>query len=266
MFRLAYFPTPNWSARMPKRQRTPGEFCWINILTPDPDAARDFFSNLLGWEYGEIPSMGSLIKVDGSEVGGLFDLASPQTPPGTPPLIGVMVKVDSADATAERVKALGGSAKPAFDIMTNGRMAECTDPLGANFDLWQAMNSPGTDVDTTVHGAPSWFENLTGNMDRAAKFYTDLFGWKGEVMPMPDVKYMTFKHGDEWAGGMIEMGGMPPHWGVYFTVDDVDASTAKAIELGGKVFMPAKEAENVGRFCGLTSPQGVHFYVITYFT
>jgi predicted enzyme related to lactoylglutathione lyase len=127
---------------MPKRVRNAGEFCWINILTPEPDAARDFFAKLLGWSYREIPGMGHLIQVDGSEVGGLFDINSPQTPPGTPPLIGVMVKVDNADATAERVKKLGGKAEAAFDIMENGRMAVCHDPSGANFDLWQAKNSP----------------------------------------------------------------------------------------------------------------------------
>ena len=250
---------------MPRRVRNAGEFCWINMLTPDPDAARDFFAKLFGWTYGELPGMGHLIKVDGSDIGGLFDLNSPQTPPGTPPLIGVMVKVESADATAERVKKLGGKAEPPFDIAENGRMAVCHDPSGANFDLWQGKNSPGTDVDTTIHGAPSWFENLTDDMDRATAFYTELFGWTAEVMPQPDLRYMTFKLGGEWVAGMLEMGGMPPHWGTYFTVVNADVIAGKAEQLGGKVFMPAKEVEGVGRFAGLVSPQGVHFYVITYF-
>jgi predicted enzyme related to lactoylglutathione lyase len=133
---------------MPRRVRNAGEFCWINMLTPDPDAARDFFAKLLGWTYSEMPGMGHLIRVDGSDIGGLFDLNSPQTPPGTPPLIGVMVKVENADAVAEKVKKLGGKAEPAFDIAENGRMAVCHDPSGANFDLWEGKNSPGTDVDT----------------------------------------------------------------------------------------------------------------------
>src|SRR5258708_26859303 len=122
---------------MTTRTRKPGEFCWINMLAPRPAEARDFFGKLLGWPYGEIPGMGHVIKVSGHDIGGLFDIESPQTPPGTPPFIGVMVKVESADATAAKVIALGGTAMSAFDIMDAGRMAVCHDPNGAQFDLWE---------------------------------------------------------------------------------------------------------------------------------
>jgi hypothetical protein len=115
--------------------------------------------------------MGYLIKVRGSDIGGLFDLHGPQTPKGTPPLIGVMVKVENVDATAEKIRSLGGKAEPAFDIADNGRMAVCHDPNGAEFDLWQGNKSPGTDVDGTLHGAPSWFETLTSDVPRDAWFH-----------------------------------------------------------------------------------------------
>lgn len=94
----------------------------INILTPQPDAAREFFAGLLGWTYADMPGMGHLIVVDGHNVGGLFDLNAPQTPPGTPPQLGIMIKVDDADATAAKVIALGGKAQPAFDVGPQGRL------------------------------------------------------------------------------------------------------------------------------------------------
>ena len=134
--------------------RRVGEFCWINMLTPYPAAAQAFFGKLLGWTYVEMPGMGHRVQVDGHDIGGLFDLASPNTPPGTPPGIGVMVKVESADAVARKVTALGGTAQPAFDVMDAGRMAVCKDPNGAEFDLWEPRKSPGTDADTTSSGAP----------------------------------------------------------------------------------------------------------------
>src|SRR6185503_2837088 len=102
-----------------------------------------------------------IVKVGGSAIGGLFDLAGPNTPPGTPPVIGVMVKVDSADAVATKVAALGGKALPAFDIMDQGRMSVCFDPNGAEFDVWEPRKGQGTDVDSELHGAPTWYENLT---------------------------------------------------------------------------------------------------------
>ena len=105
--------------------RPVGQFCWINMLTPDPAAARDFFTALLGWTYAEMPGVGHRMQVQGRDIGGMFDLNGPNTPPGTPPGIGVMVKVESADATAKRVVELGGKAMPPMDVVDAGRMAVC---------------------------------------------------------------------------------------------------------------------------------------------
>lgn len=115
--------------------RKSGDFCWINIVTPRPKEAKDFFAGLFGWTYGDLGGMGSSIRADGNDIGGLFDLADPSTPPGTHAAIGVMVKVDDADATAAKAKSLGGDARDPFDIGENGRMAECFDPNGAKMDL-----------------------------------------------------------------------------------------------------------------------------------
>ena len=246
-----------------------GEFCWINMLTPEPDAARAFFSQLLGWTYKELPGgMGWAIQVGGKDVGGLFDLHAPNTPKGTPPGIGVMVKVASADDTVKRIRQLGGRAEPAFDVMDQGRMAVCFDPTGAAFDLWQPMKGAGMAADPTHHGAPSWFETTTTDAGRATKFYTELFGWTAESMEMPGFTYTSLKLGDAWVAGIMprmpEMGDIPPHWAVYFTVKDVDATEAAATKLGANVCVPAVDIPGVGRFCGIISPQGVMCYAMTY--
>jgi predicted enzyme related to lactoylglutathione lyase len=253
---------------MAKGTRRAGEFCWINMLTPQPDEACRFFAQLLGWTYGEIPGMGYSVLAGGHHIGGLFDLEGPNTPPGTPPLIGVMVKVDSADATSEKALALGGKTMPAFDIMDAGRMAVCYDPNGANIDVWEPKKNPGTEVDSNVHGAPSWFETMTTDAGRATRFYAQLFGWTAEVRPMPNLEYTTFKLNGEYVAGLHaitpEMGNVAPHWATYFTVDDVDATAREAVNLGGTIVVPLQTVEGVGRFCGIRSPQGVMFHAITY--
>ena len=85
---------------------------------------------------------------------------------------------------------------------------------------------------------------------------------------MPEFVYTTFKLGDAYVAGMMpilpDMGEMRPHWGTYFTVDDVDKTTSEAAKLGATVCMPLKDIPGVGRMSGITSPQGVNFYVITY--
>jgi uncharacterized protein len=250
--------------------RKAGRFCWINMLSPQPSQACEFFGKLLGWTFFEMPGIGFGVKVAGHDIGGIFDTVSPRTPNGTAPIIGVMVKVDHVDAMAERVRSLGGKAEAPFDIMEAGRLAVCHDPNGANFDLWQPRKMHGTDVDSLLPGAPRWFETLTTDVDRAKTFYESLLGWTSETMNAPAFSYTRFKLGAELVAGMMEItpemaaAHMRPHWGVYFTVTDVDATAREAGKLGATICVPPRDILNVGRFAGIISPQGVMFYVIKY--
>jgi predicted enzyme related to lactoylglutathione lyase len=244
------------------------DFCWSNMLTPEPAKAQEFFSKVLGWTYGEIPGMGHLLKVDGQNMGAMFDVNGMNTPPGTPPHIGVLIKVSDADATVARVEALGGKARPAFDVGPNGRMAVCFDPSGANFDVWQEKSQPTRTDDSTHHGSPGWFECLTTDPSACVPFYSALFGWTTRAMPMPGFEYTVFSlDGAPVAGCMTltpESGGTVPHWSTVFTVDDADKAAALTREFGGTVIMPPHDVPGVGRASVLKSPQGVVFQVIRY--
>ena len=248
--------------------RKDGDFCWFNMITPQPKEAMAFFGEVLGWTYFDMGGIGHGIRVGESQVGGLFDKDAPQTPPGTKAHIGVMVKVRDVDATVEKVKALGGEARPAFDIFDAGRMAVCHDPNGAAFDPWQPKSLKGFDVNSNAHGAPSWFESLTTDPARAEVFYAKLFNWQSEVMKTPDGDYTTFKLGNDFIAGIMKIPqGVPidkPTWHTYFTVDKVDETEALAKKLGAQVCVPSTDIPGVGRFCGIVSPQHVRFNVITY--
>ena len=54
---------------------------------------------------------------------------------------------------------------------------------------------------------------------------------------------------------------VPPHWLVYFAVDDVDASVKRAQELGAAVLMPVMDSP-AGRFAVLADPERAAFAVI----
>ena len=88
------------------------------------------------------------------------------------------------------------------------------------------------------HGAFSWFELTTKDPAAAKDFYTKLFGWNTEEMPMGDGTYTIVKVGDEGVGGIMatppEAQNMPPHWGIYVSVDDVEATAKLAQELGAR--------------------------------
>ena len=80
-----------------------------------------------------------------------------------------------------------------------------------------------------------------------------------------DRALLDFKQGDDYVAGalQIEPTMMKPQWNVYFTVDDVDETASLAKKLGGKVFFDLLDIPNVGRMCGISSPQGVPFYTMS---
>ena len=117
-------------------------------------------------------------------------------------------------------------------------------------------------------GAFSWFELMTSDVAGAKNFYSKLFGWTAEDMPMGDMNYTVVKVGEEGLGGIMTIPSQaertPPNWGVYVTVNDVDATAAKVEELGGKILVPPTDIPTVGRFCVLQDPQGAVISAITY--
>jgi len=122
--------------------------------------------------------------------------------------------------------------------------------------------------DSFKHGAFSWMELMTTDVDSAERFYATLFGWEIEKAPMEGMDYRVIKVGEHGEGGIMampqEVQGMPPMWSVYVTVHDVDSTARQVEELGGKVLRPPSDIPNVGRFSVLSDPQGAVITAITY--
>ena len=119
------------------------------------------------------------------------------------------------------------------------------------------------------HGSFSWFELMTGNVDEAKEFYSKLFGWTTETMEMEEgMIYNVIDVGGDQVGGIMatppNVGNMPSMWGIYVTVDDVDAAAKMTVEMGGNVLMGPQDIPEVGRFCVIQDPQGAVISVITY--
>ena len=122
----------------------------------------------------------------------------------------------------------------------------------------------------TTHGAFSWNALMTSDPEKAVAFYTALLGWTVQKMAMPGMDYHVMKAGDTSVGGIMALppeaaaGGMPPNWGSYVTVADVDATARKAVELGGKVVHGPAAIPGIGRFAVIIDPQGAAINVIAY--
>lgn len=248
----------------------PGTFCWIELGTTDSAAAKTFYTQLFGWEYEDHP-MGpgmtyTMLKLNGKDVGALYSLMPDMRAQGVAPHWLSYVSVDNVDETAEKAKAEDATLlKEPFDVMTEGRMAVLQDPTGAVFALWQAKNHKGSAI-RMVPNSVCWNELGTHDTQEAGEFYSNVFGWSTEVFSGSPMEYTVFKNGDEGVGGMYkitpEMGPVPPHWLVYFAVDDCDAKVQKATELGADIMKAAEDIPSVGRFAILIDPQGAAFALL----
>lgn len=248
----------------------PGTFCWVELGTSDNEAAKQFYTQLFGWDYVDNP-MGehgvyTMLKLDGKDVGGLYKLMPDMVERGVPPHWLSYVSVANVDESAAKAKEAGATLlQEPFDVFTIGRMSVVQDPTGAVFALWQPKEHKGSGI-YNVPGSFCWNELGTTDTKKAGDFYTGLFGWTREDMSGGPIEYTMFKNGDRGAGGMYkitpEMGPIPPNWLVYFAVDDCDARAQKATELGGRVMKPADDIPGVGRFAILLDPQGAAFAII----
>jgi uncharacterized protein len=242
----------------------PGSFCWVELGTTDQSEARKFYQALFGWDAAEQP-MGpggtyTLFRRAGRDVAAGYRLRPDQK--GVPPSWQVYVRVASADDAAGRARELGATVLAApFDVFDAGRMALLQDPTGAVFAVWEPRRNNGLGI-VDEPGAFCWAELVAKDPAPAATFYKSLFGWGTRGDP----RYTEWTLGGRSIGGMIQIqkdwGEVPPHWLVYFQVEDCDRSVEKAKGMGAKVEMGPQDFPGVGRIALLSDPQGARFYVI----
>lgn len=224
-----------------RTQYTPGTFCWCDLTTTDQPGAKAFYSGLFGWEAQDMPvgegAFYSMMRVDGKDVAAIAPQPQAQREMGAPPVWNNYVSVESADAAVERAKELGGTVHaPAFDVMEAGRMGVIQDPQGAYLMVWQPRNHIGAAL-VNAPGALVWNELASPDLDASSAFYSGLFGWEIAPFEGSPTPYLSIKNKGANNGGMrkLDSPGPPPHWLVYFGVQDIDAGLAKVKELGGAV-------------------------------
>lgn len=247
----------------------PGTPCWIDLGTPDQDAAAGFYGGLFGWsveadENAEQTGGYRVAMLKGQAIGGVMKLMQE----GQPPAWSTYVAVEDADATVAKAREAGGAVvvEP-MDVLDYGRMAFLSDPTGAVFGLWQPGKNIGAGL-VNEPGAFSWSEINTRDPEAAKAFYGDVFGWSFEDKEFEGVgTYTTINVGEGAVGGLIDITGrvpdeVPANWLVYFAVEDTDATLAKLTASGGSVAHGPVDITGVGRFAVVQDPFGAAFAVI----
>jgi predicted enzyme related to lactoylglutathione lyase len=247
----------------------PGTPSWVDLGSTDVAASAAFYTTLFGWTHEDL----------GADFGGygFFKLrdkmvagVGPSMAEGAGTYWTTYIATADADETANKVEKAGGTVVAApMDVGDTGRMAIFLDPVGAAFGVWQEGTHRGAEL-ANEPVSFSWSEITTRDLAGTEQFYASVFDWNFADMPMPGGgggTYPIINVGDHGVGGVVEMGDMfpaevPPHWIVYFAVEDADDTVAKTKELGGNVVVEPMTVPDVGRFAALTGPLGENFSII----
>lgn len=248
---------------------THGMFVWTDLQTSDVEEAKRFYGEVFGWDARDASSEDmpywELIK-DDQVVAGLGPLDGAQQDEGVPPNWTSYVAVDDAAEVCSKVGDGGGSVlMDPMEVGEEGTVAIVQDPTGGVLGLWQPGTHEGADV-FNEPGSMCWNELATRDVDAAKGFYAELLPWDLDDADFGGFSYTLIELDDRPNGGLFTMGesfpdDAPPHWIVYFAVDDTDGTLDKVRDAGGEVRGEPIDTP-FGRVANVADPQGASFRVI----
>ena len=238
-------------------------FCWAGCISTDTDAAKAFYTEVIGWKTETVP-MGdndaTFFKAAGKQ---LAHLAAPVAD-GVPSHWNNYLRVDDVDAAAKTAVANGGKQLvPGTDIPP-GRFSVVASPSGATFSLFKEASA-----DSEHHpggtGSVHWVELHSKDVNADLAWLKSTFGYDTEVMEMPDGPYNILKSDGEPRGGVMasQEEKAPSMWLTWIHVDDVDSTLERTKTHKGGVIAPAFDIPTVGRMAIIKDPTGGVLGVIT---
>ncbi|AWZ05179.1 MULTISPECIES: VOC family protein [unclassified Streptomyces] len=251
-----------------------GAPCWVDAMFSDVEGAKTFYSDVLGWTFGESSSeYGNYTQAysDGKAVAAVV-----------PPMPGaegasqwcLYFASPDAAATAEKIKSAGGEVlMEPMQVGAFGTMAIAKEPSGAVFGVWQPGEHKGFEK-LGENGAYAWAEVFSRDVAKPDAFLPQVFPYGAQQMEAgsdPDMAGMDYKvfslgGAENPVLGRMSMGDefppeIPSYVQVYFGVPNCDEAVAKAQAGGGALHFGPMDSP-FGRFAALTDPQGAAFAVI----
>lgn len=248
--------------------KTPGRIVWHELMSDDVPGSIAFYSALFGWQTNAVdmggPAPYQMIQNGEATIGGFMAKHAEDPSPCHWVAYTNVPDVDAAVATA---LANGGSAPvPAMEVPDVGRFAIIRDPQGGLISAWRGSGEEAPELTGPAPaGAFCWDELVTTDAEAAKAFYSALFGWSPAPMDPENPDRYTFfmRGGDKCEAAMMpipaEVENPQTAWIAYVAVTDLDASAARAEELGAITFVPPSEIPGYGHFSVLRDPQGANF-------
>lgn len=218
-------------------------FCRYDLRTTDPDAARLFYTEVIGLEFD-------------AELA-VWPLHERALAAGAPPHWLGSIAVSDVETAMTRLLAQGAEALgPAPLRGADGvAFAVVRDPVGAVVGVRESASA--------AHSV-AWHQLHARDRDRAWAGYSELFGWTHEeTVPTDEVEggHWLFTAG-EARGSMANTArwpGVHPHWLFYFPVADLDAVASEVEARGGSLSGIGRTLGNGDRVWPCEDPHGAAF-------
>jgi len=244
-----------------------GCFVWYELLTTDVAAAKAFYRDVIGWESQDATTPAftySLFMSSSGAVAGLMDLPEEGRRMGATPRWVGYVAVDDIDATADRVRKLGGRIYVPPTDSNIGRLSIVADAQAADFALVDGLKPERRATAPDAPGHVGWHELLAADGASAFAFYAELFGWKKAEAVGPKSAVESYQL---FAADGVTMGGIftkfarerVPFWLYYFNVADVAQAVARVRAGGGKVVQGPTELPDGSWIVRCIDPQDTMF-------
>jgi len=239
-------------------EHLPGKVIWHDLVTPDLEAAKRFYSGLFGWSFRDIGSGYSVAYNEGEPVGGIFERPLAAGSHRQPLWLSFIAVGDAGNivraAEQDGAKLLAGpKGHP-----NRGDQAVLSDPEGAMFAVLASSNGDPADYLPST-GDWIWSAVLVHDPDQEAAFYQKVFDYdvfdisEGEplqvVLSSQDYARATIRPLVHGAHGR-------PRWLGFVRVADVASSASKAKSLGARVLVEPRTDRQGGRIAVIADPSG----------
>ena len=247
-------------------ERHPGKVIWVELVTPDLDGAKRFYSGLFGWTFreahaGKTPYVAALL--DGRPVAGLHQRPEP---PGDLRQPAWLTFLSVGDADAAKRSALENGATLAAETRSyrgRGRQAIFADPEGAPFAVLASSSGDPADF-LAPPGDWIWSALIVADPDKEAAFFQKLCGYAVFELPSGDgVDHLVLSTDGLARAGVTgfhrDSSRRRPHWLSFVRVVDTVGMTAKAVALGGRVLVAPHVDRHGGQVSVIADPSGAPF-------
>ncbi|MEL7424006.1 MAG: VOC family protein [Bacteroidota bacterium] len=231
-------------------------FVFTDLSTYNLEVAKSFYGELLDWHYMSDDSGYLMATFGNKEVSGLYETPQRFKDMKMPSFWMSYIQVDSVDDTVRKAKELGGIVELVDKEQPIGKVALIRDTLGAGFTVYE-----GDLLNARFANEPNalvWNELFVSSFATVKPFYEGIFNWS--FAAAEDQRYLIQNTRQEKIGAIQEVGndvkGKKEYWGVFFGVEDIPATKAKALANGGTLVYED------GTITALADPFGAFFHLV----